>query len=667
MRRRAADGKPFNPMPTVTIKGRVLYLTEDATLLEEQLAGKDLTYHAVISQERPLISNISTDEITPGWVCYYYDETLARYCLVGLRGNVVKQDQIKGGGFGVIVSGISKGCGSSRETAPYSELKSGVQLVIAKSIEKIYRQNSQNIGLLTSTDFGLLPRIERGEAIDISEFTKGLDPISAAIVEAGGLFAYNRARLAGTVCPPAITTPRRPMTLSEKILAAHVVADAKAGKMGTVAVKPGDAFFARTDVRFSHEYVTPMAESLFVAELGKDAKVNDPASVFAFRDHLTFLDLVMPKKHIEMGLMEQARSLATVQEGFTQKHGVKLYGEVHRDGKLVGSEAICHNKVIEELALPGQLVAGTDSHTCMAGALGCFAFGVGSTDMANAWFSKDVRVTVPETAKFVLNNSLPKGVCAKDVMLHILSQPFFKSGDGIGKVLEFAGEGIASMSLDERATLTNMAVEAGGFTGIIEADEVVVDYLVKQRGCNADDVRRRIVRADPGATYLAVFEVDLHKVVPMVALPGDPRNGIPLSALEQVPIDVAYGGSCTGGKKADMDMYAAVLKDAVAKGKTVASGVHLYIQFGSQDIRRYAEEKGYLDIFAKAGAELVDPSCGACIKAGPGVSDSPDQVTVSSQNRNFPGRSGPGKVYLASPLVVAASAIAGKIAGPADI
>jgi 3-isopropylmalate/(R)-2-methylmalate dehydratase large subunit len=134
--------------------------------------------------------------------------------------------------------------------------------------------------------------------------------------------------------------------------------------------------------------------------------------------------------------------------------------------------------------------------------------------------------------------------------------------------------------------------------------------------------------------------------------------------LSKTKIDIAYGGSCTGGKKADMDMYAAVLKAAVESGKRVADGVHLYIQFGSQDIRRYAESKGYLEVFTKAGAELVDPSCGACIKAGPGVSDSAEQVTVSAINRNFPGRSGPGKVYLASPLVVAASAIAGEIVSP---
>ena len=182
------------------------------------------------------------------------------------------------------------------------------------------------------------------------------------------------------------------------------------------------------------------------------------------------------------------------------------------------------------------------------------------------------------------------------------------------------------------------------------------------RGLDPEEVRKGFVYSDPDAEYAATFEIDLDQIHPMVALPGDPRNGIPIDELtEEVRIDAAYGGSCTGGKMADMDMYAEVLDGAVKSGKRVAKGVHLYIQFGSQDIRRYAEEKGYLEVFAKAGAELVDPSCGACIKAGPGVSDSPDQVTVSSQNRNFPGRSGPGQMYLASPLTVAASAVAGYI------
>jgi 3-isopropylmalate/(R)-2-methylmalate dehydratase large subunit len=651
---------------TVKLDGRVLYLTEDQELLKRQLYGHEtLTY----DPDRKLIDNISTDELTPGWVCYYYDETLARYCLVGLRGGNVQQDAILKSGSSVIVSGVSKGCGSSRETAPYSELKAGIRLVIAKNIEKIYGQNCQNIGLLTSTDFSLLGRIERGEAIAIEEFTKGLDPIAAEIVRHGGLFAYNQARLAGTTKPPAVTTGKRPMTLCEKIIAQRAIADAKTGKLGIAAVKPGDALFVRTDVRFSHEYVTPMAEALFKMGLGKDAKVTEPESVFAFRDHLTFLDRIMPEAHVKMGLREQAASLATVQEAFTKQQGVKLYGEVQRGGKTVGSEGICHNIVIEDIAEPGQLVIGTDSHTCMAGAIGCFAFGVGSTDMANSWFTKDVRVKVPESVRVNLTGELRPGVCAKDVMLHLLSDQFFKTGAGIGKVLEFAGPGTMALPLDERATLTNMAVEAGGFTGIIEADEVVVDYIAEQRGTDRTKLRAQIVKADPGASYGKTFDIDLAAIEPTVATPGDPRNGIPLRELRskqgKVAIDIAYGGSCTGGKKADMDMYAAVVRKAVDKGRALQAKT--YIQFGSQRIRDYAEKMGYVPLFEQAGVELIDPSCGACIKAGPGVSFTADEVTVSAINRNFPGRSGPGQVYLASPTVVVASAFLGYVGGPDEL
>ncbi len=651
---------------TVKFEGRVLYLTEDVAELKAQLYdGVPLDY----DPNRKLVDNISTDELTPGWVCYYYDETLARYCLVGLRGGNIEKDAIKNGKFSVIVSGVSKGCGSSRETAPFSELKAGIQLVIAKNIEKIYGQNCQNIGLLTSTDFTLLERIKNGEEISIEEFTKGLDEIAAEIVRHGGLFAYNKARLAGTTVPTATSTAKRPMTLCEKIIANRAIADAKTGALGVTAVKPGDALFVRTDVRFSHEYVTPMAEALFKMGLGEDAKINDPKSVFAFRDHLTFLDRVMPQKHIDMGLKEQAASLATVQQKFADTQGVRLYGEVERDGKTVGSEGICHNIVIEDLAEPGQLVIGTDSHTCMAGAIGCFAFGVGSTDMANSWFTKDVRVKVPESVRVNLTGELKSGVCGKDVMLHLLSDEFFKTGAGIGKVLEFAGAGTMALSLDERATLTNMAVEAGGFTGIIEADEVVVEQIHELRGTDKDYLRSQIVKADDGASYVKTIDIDLSKVVPTVATPGDPRNGIALDDFKKgkgnVHIDIAYGGSCTGGKKADMDMYAEVVRKATDKGHTLKAKT--YIQFGSQRIRDYAQKMGYVQLFEGAGVELIDPSCGACIKAGPGVSFEADEVTVSAINRNFPGRSGPGDVYLASPYVVVASAFLGHVGGPDEL
>ena len=657
-------------LPTqLTFTGRILFLTDDTSLIRRQLEAEgderarleaelaDL----LANDDLPLMSNISTDEITPGWVCFYYDETLGEYVYVGMRESAVKKDEIRRGGFAVVVSGLSKGCGSSRETAPFAEKAAGLQLVIAKSIEKIYGQNSQNIGLLTSTDLGLVQRIRRGEEILVSEFTKGLDPISQDIVEHGGLFNYNKSRLAGEVTPPAIETQKRPMTIVEKIIARHVFV--RAGQIGVEAVKPGDALFAVADVRFSHEYVTPMAESLLKQALGSDARVTEPESVFAFRDHLTFLSKVMSPKHREMGLLEKAQGLATTQQDFSTRQGIKLYGE-NEEG---GSEAICHNAVVEDLALPGQIVIGTDSHTCMAGVLGCFAFGVGSTDMANAWYTKDIRIRVPETVRYVLKGTKRPDVAAKDVMLYILASEYMKTSKGIGKVLEFAGDDLKNWSMDERATLTNMSVEAGGTTGIIEPDEVTLDYIVRTRDLDADEVRQGFTFSDPDAEYAAVFEIDLNEIRPMVATPGDPRNGIYIDQLtEEIRIDAAYGGSCTGGKMADMDMYAEVLKNALDQGKRVAPGVHLYLQFGSQKIKQYAREKGYIEIFERAGAELIDPSCGACINAGPGASPSAETVTVSAQNRNFPGRSGPGKLYLASPYVVAASAIAGKIVEPLD-
>src|SRR5690349_22841713 len=213
----------------IKFQGRIIFLNEDRSLIRQQLKATGEAAAALEAQlaarlmadDLPLMSNISTDEITPGWVCFYYDATLGQYVYVGMREAAVQKDEVKNGKFAVVVSGLSKGCGSSRETAPYAEQAAGIQLVIAKSIEKIYGQNSQNIGLLTATDFGLVERIRRGEEIPLSEFTTGLDPISKDIVECGGLFNYNKARLAGEISPPALETRARPMTIVEKIIARH--------------------------------------------------------------------------------------------------------------------------------------------------------------------------------------------------------------------------------------------------------------------------------------------------------------------------------------------------------------------------------------------------------------------------------------------------------------
>ncbi len=214
--------------------------------------------------------------------------------------------------------------------------------------------------------------------------------------------------------------------------------------------------------------------------------------------------------------------------------------------------------------------------------------------------------------------------------------------------------------------MTNMAAEVGAFTGIVAADEKTVDYLVEERGIERDRALELAagMRSDPGAEFVKVIEIDASRVRPMAALPGDPGNGVYLDELEdeRIGIDIAYAGSCTAGKKEDMDMYARVFGDAWDEwGLGVHPDVECYIQCGSVEVREYAREKGYLDLFEEIGATFIEPGCGACINAGPGATYSPDEVSVSSQNRNFPGRSGPGQLYLVSPYSVAASAVAGYI------
>jgi 3-isopropylmalate/(R)-2-methylmalate dehydratase large subunit len=709
--------------------GRVLYLVDDAELMRRQLAGEDLELTSELRST--LRDQISTDEITPAYICYYFDETLGEFPYLGLRAGgefPVVRGSVRQGGFVCSVSGRRRGKGSSREQSPYAELMAGIRVVIAENIERIYNENCQNLGVLTSTDFSLIERIRRGEEIELSAFTEGVDAITRDIIEYGGLFEYNVARLQGRVTVPAIdgaesgerhggvepdlgdpaavrdlrgagerdagavtyglenaaaqtmATSRptnepvpaeargngrrgRPMTIAEKIFASRWVVDASKEQFGVPAVRPGDSGFVRTDWRFSHEYVSPMAAIFFEHKLGADAKVNDPSTILMFRDHLTYLHEVMPPERVQLGLLDVARQLKDKQEEFAKKQGVIYYGE--RLGIRLGSEAICHSKMLEEYAEPGQLIVGTDSHTPHSGAIGCIAFGIGTTAIFNSWITKDVRVSVPPSFKVVIRGAKPDNVTAKDFMLEILRHPYIRDGHAIGQIIEYAGEAVEALSIDERATMTNMAAEVGAFTGIVAPDAKAVEYLVAERGMD----RRRAealcegLHSEDDADFVKVIEIDASSIRPMVALPGDPGNGLYIDELDRdaIRIDVAYAGSCTAGKKEDMDMYAAVLKAARADGLRVHSDVKLFIQFGSQEVKQHCEQNGYLRLFAEIGAEIIEPGCGACIAAGPGTSKTKDEVTISSQNRNFPGRSGPGQLYLASPYTVAASAVAGYI------
>ena len=659
--------RPVEKRPdSVTFEGRVLFLVDDADLIRRQLSGDDLAWPLAA----PLRDNISTDEITPAYICYFYDETLGEFPYLGLKAGddfPIGRSSVRDGGFVCSVSGRRRGKGSSREQSPYAEMMAGIRLVIAENIERIYRENCQNLGLFTSTDFGLIERVRRGEAIPLRAFTEGEGDITRGIIEYGGLFFYNVARLQGKVRVPSVTTGPRRMTLGEKILARHWVTDLARNAVGVEHVQPGDEGFVRTDIRFSHEYVTPMAAIFWRDYVGADEQVVDPSSVFFFRDHLTFLELAMTEERKEEGLLDVALELKRKQEEFAEAQGIRLYGELPGKGHMgipTGSEAICHSKILEAHALPGHLIIGSDSHTPHAGAIGSVAFGVGTTAIFNSWLTKDVRIQVPPQVLVQVNGEKPPGITAKDIMLHILRQPYVRDGHAIGKIVEYAGEAVEALPVDERATMTNMAAEVGAFTGIIRPDERVVEYLVSERGMDADEVRGMLhgLFSDEGAAWEKVIELTAGELRPLVALPGDPGNGIEIHELDgPVNIDIAYAGSCTAGKKSDMDMYAAVFRTALERGERVHDGVECYVQCGSQEVKKYCESRGYLDIFERVGAVFIEPSCGACINAGPGVSYSRDTVTISAINRNFPGRSGPGQLYLASPYTTAASAIAGHI------
>jgi 3-isopropylmalate/(R)-2-methylmalate dehydratase large subunit len=647
----------------VRLPGRILFLTEDPELIRRQLAGEDLPWDTKNPEKNPkLRDDISTDEITPAHICFFFDETLGEFPYTGLKSGSempIQRGDVKKGGFVAAVSGKRRGKGSSREQSPYAERCAGIKIVIAENIERIYKQNCQNLGVLTSTNFSLIDKIRAEEEIPLSEFTQGEDEITRQIIEHGGLFSFNVARLQGKVPLPAIETKRRPMTLAEKIFARHMIPGS--GKVGVDAVKPNDAGFARTDLRFSHEYVTPMAAIFFDQLVGRDAPVNDPSTVLFFRDHLTFLDDVLSEQKRKMGLLDLATQLKLKQEDFARQRGIRLHGEL-KDRK--GSEGICHSVVLESYALPGQLIVGSDSHTPHSGAIGCVAFGIGTTDVFNSWITKDIRVRVPESVKVVIRGRKHPNVTAKDFILALLRMDYVKSGKALAKVIEYSGEAIEELSVDERATMTNMAAEIGGFTGIVAPDKKAVEFLVERRGMNREKAEAMLdgLYSDSQAQYAHVIEMGAADITPMVATPGDPGNGKFIRELNTpVPVELAYGGTCTAGKNEDMDMYARVLADALKQGKQVAGSVQFYIQFGSQETRDYCVRNGYLEIFERAGAHVIEPSCGACINAGPGVSTRADQVVISAQNRNFPGRSGPGLMYLASPLTVAASAVAGYI------
>ncbi|KKR81291.1 MAG: 3-isopropylmalate dehydratase [Candidatus Daviesbacteria bacterium GW2011_GWA1_41_61] len=625
-------------LETINIEGkRILYLTKNPILIERQLAGEDIEP----VNEDSLLDRVSTDAY-PTKACFRFDEEyMASKALTGLRlsnSSPIPDDAIRRGNFGGIVAGRSFGSGSSREHFPWSLKAAGIKVIIASSVERICAQNCQNIGLpyIEGNPYLYATRLVNEGVLPLSEATRGLDPISAAIVSAGGLFPFLRQYQDNPGIIPKPETGTRPMTAPEKIIAKH---------MGILYVKPGDLGFIDVDHRYSYEIFFPMSYSILQKQIS-NAVIKDPDSVYLFYDH-SLLDS-SPDAY---SLAQQMRSIAR-KEGFTLYDG----------NREQGTEGICHTVMLERYLKPGDVSTGTDSHTCSLG-LGALPVGVGSTEWGAALWAKKIRMSVPPTINFELRGLPPSGTMAKDIMLYILSRDTIRSGGGIGRIFLFSGTTLDILPVDEQFVFSNMTVEGGGYTGYVEMNRMLAEYFMERHHLSASEISELSVYSDPDAVYENKFLIDTSKLEPYVATPGDPRNGIPLSQLleennETVQINKAFIGSCTGGKYEDLVAAARVLE-----GKKVYPSVQLHVSASSRSIYERLSREGIIKILSEAGAIIVPSACGACVNFGPG-SVSKGEVGISATNRNFPGRMGQGDVYLANPAVVAASAVAGRIIFP---
>ena len=455
-----------------------------------------------------------------------------------------------------------------------------------------------------------------------------------------------------------------PQTLTEKLLA-------KAA--GQSAVTPGETVLANVDVVMIHDVTGPAAIGVFHREFGDDAKVWDPKRVVVMPDHYIFTCSERSQRNVD-GL----RSFANEQRlpyfydviddpqghwhfDADAGHGARQFGS-HFGG-------VCHSALPERgHTVPGEVLIGADSHTCTAGAFGEFATGVGSTDAAFAMGTGKILLRVPESMQFVLTGQLPVGVMAKDVILHIIGQT---GVDGATyQAMEFGGEGVGALSMEDRMTITNMAIEAGAKNGIFPADEqtrAFVDNVCLKNGTTRP---YECLTADADAAYVSRYEIDLSAMEPVVACPPDPAGLATARDRSDVAIDRVYIGSCTGGKVSDFDAFAAVVR-----GRTVSVDT-----FGVPSTPAVLDhlttatigDKTLWNILVDAGVTMsANPGCAACL-GGPtdtfGRMNEP-LTCVATTNRNFPGRMGhlEGRIYLASPLTAAASALAGRIADPRDV
>jgi len=425
------------------------------------------------------------------------------------------------------------------------------------------------------------------------------------------------------------------MTMTQKILAAHV---ADGGRGATaLPVRAGELIMAKLDLVLGNDITAPVAIREF-PKFGR-TRVFDRAKIALVPDHFT------PNKDIK------AAAQCAAMRAFAKEQGIANCFEVGHDCGI--EHALLPEK---GLVTAGDLVIGADSHTCTYGALGAFATGVGSTDMAAGMAAGETWFRVPEAIRVVLKGKKRRWVCGKDVILHLIG---LIGVDGARyQSLEFTGDGVANLSMDDRFTIANMAIEAGAKNGIFPVDDQTLAYL-REHGAQEP----RVYAADPDAEYVRTVEVDLGALEPMVAFPHLPSNVRPAREAGDVKIDQVVIGSCTNGRLSDMRAAAEVMR-----GRKVADGVRAIVIPATQRIWLHALEEGLLKVFAEAGCVVSPPTCGPCLGGHMGILAKGERC-VATTNRNFVGRMGhvESEVYLASPAVAAAAALSGRIASPETI
>ncbi len=634
------------------LNGRVLHLVDHGDALRAQLNGADLPDGNTL----PYTFGVNTDAMISGRACTfgYTPEILGPYFLESFQ-EVVAAGDVKAGGFQVIVGGHAYGSGSSREVAVVAHQGAGIELVVADSFQRIFQENMVYSGMPFTTDREVVARLQNGEDVDLAALAEALPDFFRDVSRAGGLLRYGSALLAGEVHPTYSTDrPVRPLNLTEKVIAQRTWRGAGLPD-GVPSVEPGDQVLARAGFRGMHEYTTGMVMALYEQEWGH-APVDRPEAVAAFEDHFVLIDHEAVPLDVRRSRSAPARQLTEEMVAACTSHGIRLHGpgRTHAPG-------VCHRIVVEDYALPGDIVVLTDSHTPTAGVLGAFAFGIGSTAMAFALRTGLVPVTVPKVVRINVHGVPTGGLSPKDLILHLIGDPYFRDEQWRSSptdtcVIEVGGPGLDAWNVDELSVITNMTVEGGLMTGIVEPTQGVLDFLQARRGI---DLTHSVLRPDPGCTYERVIRVDLEAVPLTVATPGDSRNRAPLSSHEDVSVQNVVVASCTGGSLADLRAAADVLR-----GRSLAPGVRLTVTPSSTDVAADAEAEGLLDLFRSLGAVVTQPGCGSCIGNGPGV-PLPGETTASTTNRNFARRMGaPGPVWLVSPAVAAASAVTGHLTDP---